>query len=583
MASTPAQHDNSSQRRHMLDAVVAFAVRVASAGLVFVLQVVLARLMDLGEYGSYITAWTWLVMLGAFVPLGFAESAVRFIPRYRARGRHGSALAFCRFGIRTVLLTSLLIAGFATILALGGRFDQDRVGLIMLIVAAGLPFLAVQNFLEGVARAHGWYRLTSIPIYIVRPVLIMAGCAAIVWYGAPLDLLSVGGAVVSAMLLVTLFLAVAVHRAVGREPQPVSPDDVTGSRRVWFRASAPLMLVAGMEDLLIYTDVLVLGALLEPDQVSIYFAAARALALANFVYYAFYFVSARGFSISNALADRDKLQQAVWATTRATFWFTALAVAATLVAGPWLLAAFGEGFAGGYGVMWILGAGLVIRGLAGQSAELLITTGRQRDILIAGGTAVVFNVALSVLLVPRLGIEGAAIATTFAMAAPSIHRWSHCHHLCDGRARAHAVPRGTQFAAPFSRFADFPVAALLDQQLTCRPASSPHAAMPPCRHADMPPASAGACLAGCDRGLNPLYQRGTERHAVEGFQSRQVGHYRGPGARRRHKRGLGDGFHQPAGLGSETGRYDSGHLAVKLADPFGKSMQFIAALYRPHA
>jgi O-antigen/teichoic acid export membrane protein len=64
------------------------------------LQVFLARIMDLGDYGSYVTAWTWLVMLGAFAPLGIAESAVRFLPRYRARGRHGSARAFFRFGLR---------------------------------------------------------------------------------------------------------------------------------------------------------------------------------------------------------------------------------------------------------------------------------------------------------------------------------------------------------------------------------------------------------------------------------------------------------------------------------------------------
>ena len=81
-----------------------------------------------------------------------------------------------------------------------------------------------------------------------------------------------------------------------------------------------------------------------------------------------------------------------------------------------LLAAFGEGFAGGYSVLCILGAGLVVRSLAGQSAELLITAGRQKELLVSTITAVVFNVALSVLLVPYYGIEGAAVATALAMA-----------------------------------------------------------------------------------------------------------------------------------------------------------------------
>jgi O-antigen/teichoic acid export membrane protein len=420
MYAAPASSKAQPGRSHMLDAAIAFAIRVGSAGLVFLLQVFLARMMDLGDYGSYVTAWTWLVMLGAFAPLGIAESAVRFLPRYRARGRHGSARAFFRFGLRTVLLASLLIAGIAVILAMAGDWLDNRVGLMILMIAAGLPFLATQNFLEGVARAHGWYRLTSVPIYLLRPLIIIGGCAAFYATGAALDLPTVSLVVVAAMALVCIGLLVAVSRAMSREPQADSPDAITGSRRVWFKASVPLMLVSGVEDLLIYSDVLVLGILLDPDQVSIYFAAARALALANFVYYAFYFVSARGFSISNALADREKLQEAVWATTRATFWFTALAVAATLVAGPWLLAAFGKSFAAGYTSMWILGAGLTLRAVAGQSAELLITTGRQRDILIASVTALAINVCLSFLLVPHYGIEGAAAATALAMGVRAI-------------------------------------------------------------------------------------------------------------------------------------------------------------------
>lgn len=321
------RHEDTGQgRQHLLDTAFTFAVRVASAGLVFALQVFLARTMDLGDYGSYVTAWTWLVMLGAFVPLGFAESAVRFVPRYRARGRHGSAVAFWRFGLRVVMLVSLLMVGIAAIAALAGGLLDSRTGLIVLLVAAGLPFLAPRNFLKGMARAHGWCKLTSVLIYVIRPLLIMGGCGGLAWAGLSLSLVNVGSVMVAAMALVSLGLFAALVRAMRCEQLPASTEDVTGSRRVWLKASLPLMVVAGMEDLLIYTDVLMLGA----QVVGVYFAAARALALANFVYYAFYFVSARGFSISNALADRDRLQQAVWAATRATFWFTALAVAATL-------------------------------------------------------------------------------------------------------------------------------------------------------------------------------------------------------------------------------------------------------------
>lgn len=428
MTDTSATDDG---RARLLDAAIAFGLRVTSAALVFVLQVFLARVMQLGEYGGYVTMWTWLVMLGAFAPLGFAESAVRFLPRYRARGRHGSANAFWRFGLRTVLLASLAMAGTAIIIAIAGGLEQSRIGLTALLLAAGLPFLAVQNFLEGTSRAHGWFKLTSIPIYVLRPLLIMAGCAALLLTGYTLNLMTVGAVVVAAMALVTLLLFITVSRSIRNEPQPANGEDITGSRRVWFKASLPLMLVSGVEDLLIYTDVLLLGALLGPEDVSVYFAAARAMALANFVYYAFYFVSARGFSVANALADKAKLQETVWATTRATFWFTALAVAATLIAGPWLLMAFGPAFEAGYPVMVILGLGLVARGLSGQSAELLITMGQQRHILVAGMTALGFNVALSLILIPHFGVTGAAWATAAAMAVRAIMLCISVRRACD--------------------------------------------------------------------------------------------------------------------------------------------------------
>jgi hypothetical protein len=555
MYAAPASSKAQPGRSHMLDAAIAFAIRVGSAGLVFLLQVFLARMMDLGDYGSYVTAWTWLVMLGAFAPLGIAESAVRFLPRYRARGRHGSARAFFRFGLRTVLLASLLIAGIAVILAMAGDWLDNRVGLMILMIAAGLPFLATQNFLEGVARAHGWYRLTSVPIYLLRPLIIIGGCAAFYATGAALDLPTVSLVVVAAMALVCIGLLVAVSRAMSREPQADSPDAITGSRRVWFKASVPLMLVSGVEDLLIYSDVLVLGILLDPDQVSIYFAAARALALANFVYYAFYFVSARGFSISNALADREKLQEAVWATTRATFWFTALAVAATLVAGPWLLAAFWQKLCGRLHVHVDTGGGP-------HTARRCRTIRRAAD-----------HHRTPARHPHRFGYgTGNQRLPVVPSGAPLWHRGgSCCHRPCHGRARHHVVPGGSQLAQSLGYIVRIAVVALYSRRLIYPTISATFIAR------------AGPRLADYERGLNSLYQRGTTRHALENLQSRQVGRDCRPFARSPHQCGLGVRPGQPAGLGAQAGRVRSGHLAVNLANAFGEPVQLIATVDRADA
>ena len=71
----------SELRRSAVDAALALLIRVAGAGLVFGLQILLARLMPMDGYGGFVTLWTWMLAVGSFAALGVAESSVRFLPR----------------------------------------------------------------------------------------------------------------------------------------------------------------------------------------------------------------------------------------------------------------------------------------------------------------------------------------------------------------------------------------------------------------------------------------------------------------------------------------------------------------------
>ena len=57
-------------------------MRVASAMLALVSQVLLARWMGSFEFGIYIYVWTWVLMIGALSDMGLSSAARRFIPEY---------------------------------------------------------------------------------------------------------------------------------------------------------------------------------------------------------------------------------------------------------------------------------------------------------------------------------------------------------------------------------------------------------------------------------------------------------------------------------------------------------------------
>lgn len=74
--------DGSDSRAAQLVAGNVFLVRVASAMLALVSQVLLARWMGRFEFGIYIYVWTWVLMIGALSDLGLSSAARRFIPEY---------------------------------------------------------------------------------------------------------------------------------------------------------------------------------------------------------------------------------------------------------------------------------------------------------------------------------------------------------------------------------------------------------------------------------------------------------------------------------------------------------------------
>ena len=51
----------------------AFLIRVISAAITFVSQILLARWMGSFDFGIFIYGWTWLLLIGAMVDLGLAR------------------------------------------------------------------------------------------------------------------------------------------------------------------------------------------------------------------------------------------------------------------------------------------------------------------------------------------------------------------------------------------------------------------------------------------------------------------------------------------------------------------------------
>jgi O-antigen/teichoic acid export membrane protein len=395
-----------------------FLFRVANAALAYASQVLLARWMGSYEFGIYVYVWTWVLLIGQPLDLGLGTAAQRFIPEYRERGALDLLRGFL-FGSR---LLSIAVAIVVTAVCAGGIFLlrpwlDDYLVVPLYLACISLPAYGLANTQDGIARSYDWVALNLVPTYLGRQILLTGLMAAAYLFGLPMNAVTAMIAAGISIWLPTIAQLLVLNARLAARIAPGPRADATW---YWLKTSAPILLVEGFYLLLTYADVLVLQQFRPPDEVAVYYAAAKTLALVSFIYYAISATTAHRFSVYNVAGDREGLSAFIQQSIRWTFWPSVAATALLLAFGQPLLRLFGAQFAGGYHLMFILAAGLLARAAIGPIERLLNMLGEQRMCALIYGAAFAINFAGCVTLIPVFGAAGAAAATTTALIIESI-------------------------------------------------------------------------------------------------------------------------------------------------------------------
>lgn len=409
----PILYEDSETARAQRMALIAFAIRIISAAIAFVSQIILARLMGEFEYGIFAFVWVLVVVFGNLSCLGFHTAVIRFLPQHQGRGE-SELLRGLNWTARMVAMLS------ATLLALSGLafmsiFDSVVPDFWVIPVFLGLftlPMIALGDVLDGTARANGWAVTALSPTYIIRPVLILFLMLLAVWLGQPKSARTAMEAALAATYLTTLFQFI---RLTWRLRRQIGRGRLSFALAPWFRFSLPLFVVDGIGFLLTNADVVVVGFYLPPDQVAVYYAAAKTIALVQFVYFSVKAAAAPRFA--NILAENDHAALSSFSSQAArwSFW-PALAVGLSVLAvGDILLGLFGAAFTSGYPLMMVLLAGILAKALVGPGEVLLNMAGRQSLCVAIYATVLLFAIMLNIILVPKFGLYGAAASTAGAM------------------------------------------------------------------------------------------------------------------------------------------------------------------------
>lgn len=396
----------------------AFAIRVVAAGVLFVSQVLLARWMGAHDFGVFTYVWVLINVVGTLCALGFATSVNRFLPQYQALGQLDRARGLLLSG-RAVSFAAGAVAMAAGLVLLYGRPElvEESFRLPLAFGLLCLPAYALTDFHDGAGRTQGWLVLALAPPFVVRPLLLIAGVGVAGLLGAHA---SAEIAVLAASAATWITFA-GQSLLLSRRLRPIIPP---GPRRYelghWLAVSLPVLLLDGFALMMTNLDILLLELFVTPDQIGIYFAAARIISLIAFVHFAVTAAAMPRFAELHARGDRAAITALLHDTRKWTLLPSLAAASALLLLGKPLLWLFGPEFTDSYAVMFVLVIGLLVQAAVGPALGLLVVTGRHNLAAAIMGSTVVVNGSLNLLLIPVYGLMGAAAATSTALAVQSL-------------------------------------------------------------------------------------------------------------------------------------------------------------------
>lgn len=398
-------------------ALIAFAIRLFSAALAFLSQILLARAMGEFDYGIYVFVWVFVVIAGNLSCFGFHTSIIKFIPKYQDMNDIGRIRALT-MGARIfsmTMATMVALFGFIFIYLFADLVPNYYLVPILLGLIA-LPMIALGDTLDGTSRAHSWPIIALSPTYIIRPILILILFLGAFLLGYAPDAKIALVCAISATYLTTLgqFLIVTLKLSAQYDGTDQNAPR-TWNMGLWIKAALPIFVIESLVYLLTNADVLIVGLMLPPDQVAIYFAAAKTMALVHFVYFAVKASAGPRFSELAAANHLNALDTAAKQTATWTFVPTFVIGGTVLALGYPILLLFGSAFTNGYPVMAILFVGILIKSLVGPGEVLLMMVNQQRICAGIYGLCFSCNLMLNFMLIPKFGIFGAAMATAGAM------------------------------------------------------------------------------------------------------------------------------------------------------------------------
>lgn len=379
----------------------------------YLLFFAIAELFNPTYLGIFNTCWTML-MIGAVIgKMGLDTAIVKFIAETISGKKLEQLKSVYRTGSLIVLSGSVIIATVFVVLSIQlsiAFFDSaEKAYLIRLMGLTIIPFAQMSynsESLRGMKKISLFSFFQNSSVYFSMLVLLLIFFLIFRTPQVIIPSLSIG------IFILFILSFITVRKQIGKLTATIQKQkEKNFSLRFILQISLPMLLSNSLFLIMNWTDTLMLSYFEEEAAVGIYNTALKIAALNSIALVAINSIAAPKFAELYSQRESARFKKVVKQTTLLSFSISFPIFIIILLLPEFLLSIFGEEFIPGTTALLILLAGQAFNAFAGSTMNVLNMTHKEkvgRNILLIG---VCVNFILNIILIPRYGINGAAIAT----------------------------------------------------------------------------------------------------------------------------------------------------------------------------
>jgi O-antigen/teichoic acid export membrane protein len=420
--SDETENVNKSFQKIAKGGIITLIGTIVGTLLGFASRVIIVRYTSQSEYGVYSLA---LVLIGIFATistLGFHEGSARYIAYFRGKNEEDKLGNIISSSIKIAIIASISLAIFSFFISdyiSISIFHVLDLSIPLKIFSITIPFTVLINVFTAIFRGFDQVKPRIYFQNILRNFSLVIFLIIFAYLG--LSFFGVVYAYLLSILVTCLAFTIYFIKKLPIHPKEENNINFPPMGKKLLLFSLPLLATGMLIMVMSWMDTLMLGYFKTPDVVGVYNVA---LPLATQILIVINSFAVLYIPIVSGLYGKNQMENLGRIYTISTKWcfIGTLPILFVVFLFPDVVLNlfFGGRYIGAVVVLQILAFGFFLNPISGLNYHTLIAIGKTKTIMKIFLISGVTNIILNVILIPPLGIVGAAIASASAVAFANV-------------------------------------------------------------------------------------------------------------------------------------------------------------------